>query len=70
MTVKKHITRITRNYWKPTPKKWRQIGDSLLAISTMGVPAVLMDHYWIGVSMFTSGIIGKFLTNLFTEKSA
>ena len=69
MVIKKHITKMTQNYWKPTPKKWRKIGDALLAVSTMGVPAVLMNHHWVGVSLFITGIIGKFLTNLFTEKN-
>lgn len=70
MTVKKHVTKISRNYWKPTPKKWRKIGDSLLAISTIGVPAVLMNHQWIGISLFVVGVIGKFLTNLFAENNS
>ena len=26
---------MTSNYWKPTPKKWRKIGDSLLAAATI-----------------------------------
>jgi hypothetical protein len=24
-----------KNYWKPTPKKWRRLGDSLLAAATI-----------------------------------
>ena len=24
-----------KNYWKPTPKKWRRLGDSLLAAATV-----------------------------------
>ena len=24
-----------KNYWKPTPKRWRKIGDALLATSTV-----------------------------------
>jgi hypothetical protein len=70
MTLKKHVTRVTQNYWKPTPKRWRKIGDALLAVSTMGVPAVLMNHHWVGISLFIIGVIGKFLTNTFAEKNA
>jgi hypothetical protein len=54
-------------YWSPTPKTWRKIGDALLGISTMGVPAVLMNHAWIGITLFMIGIIGKFLTNFYAE---
>ena len=70
MTLKKHVTRVTQNYWKPTPKRWRKIGDALLAVSTMGVPAVLLNHHWVGISLFIIGVIGKFLTNTFAEKNA
>lgn len=61
------LKKILKKYWSPTPKKWRQIGDALLGISTMGVPAVLMNHAWIGITLFIIGIIGKFLTNFYTE---
>jgi hypothetical protein len=67
MGIKKHITKMKKNYWAPTPKKWRKLGDSLLAVSAMGVPAVLMNHHWVGISLFIIGIIGKFLTNFFTD---
>jgi hypothetical protein len=54
-------------YSEGTSKKMRKLGDSLLAISMMGVPAVLSNHQWIGISLFVSGVAGKFLTNLFTD---
>ena len=58
---------LKNKYWKPTPKKFRKIGDVLLAISAIGVPVILMDYKWIGISLFILCIIGKFLTNYFTE---
>lgn len=61
------LKKVLKKYWSPTPKKWRQIGDALLGISTMGVPAILMNHAWIGITLFIIGIIGKFLTNFYTE---
>ena len=61
------LKKILKKYWAPTPKKWRQIGDALLGISTMGVPVVLMNHAWIGITLFMIGIIGKFLTNFYAE---
>jgi hypothetical protein len=35
----------------------------------MGVPAVLMNHHWVGITFFIIGIIGKFLTNFFTDNN-
>ena len=61
------LKKVLKKYWSPTPKKWRQIGDALLGMSTMGVPAVLMNHAWIGITLFMIGIIGKFLTNFYAE---
>lgn len=62
----KSLKKLNKKYCAPTPKKWRQIGDALLAVSAMGVPAVLASHPWVGISLFLIGIIGKFLTNLFS----
>jgi hypothetical protein len=67
------------NYWKPTPKKWRKLGDSLLSVSTvLSIGGLwqfdnLKDVFtsnelkvMIVLSIFL-GIIGKFLTNFFVE---
>ncbi len=67
------------NYWKPTPKKWRRIGDSLLAVATL----LSIGGLWqfdslkdvftpfelkvMIVSSILTGVIGKFLTNFFKE---
>ena len=64
----KTLRRMKRNYYSPTPKKWRKFGDALLGVSAMGVPAILMSYTWVGVTLFIIGIIGKFLTNFFTEE--
>jgi len=71
-----------KNYYKPTPAKWRKIGDSLLAVAALfgggGLIAfdqlkqVYSEHelkVMIG-STIVLGIVGKFLTNFFTDEKA
>jgi len=71
-----------KNYFAPTPKKWRKVGDSLLAIASLfgagGLIAFdqLKEIYtahelkvMIGSALLI-GIIGKFLTNFFTDEKA
>jgi len=64
----KHLNTLAKNYYAPTPKKWRQLGDALLAVSLMGIPAELAGYKWVGLTLFALGIIGKFLTNFFKEE--
>jgi hypothetical protein len=64
----KHIAKMKNNYYAPTPKKWRQLGDALLAVALVGIPAELSGYKWIGLTLFIVGIIGKFLTNFFKEE--
>ena len=71
--------KITGSYWKPTPKKWRRIGDSLLAVaSVLAIGGLwqfdnLKDIFTpfeikvMIVSSITLGVVGKFLTNFFKE---
>lgn len=71
-----------KNYYKPTPIKWRKIGDSLLAVAALfgggGLIAfdqlkqVYSEHelkVMIG-SAIVLGVVGKFLTNFFTDEKA
>jgi hypothetical protein len=66
-----------KHYWKPTPKKWRRLGDSLLAVATV----IAIGGIWqydslkeiftpgeLKAMIITSiafGVVGKFLTNFF-----
>lgn len=59
-----------KNYWAPTPKKWRKIGDALLGISTLSVPAMMADYKPLAIGLFAVGVIGKFLTNFFTDEES
>ena len=67
------------NYWKPTPKKWRKIGDSLLAVATvLSIGGLwqfdnLKDVFTptelkaMIIASILLGVVGKFLTNFFKE---
>ena len=75
----KKVNSLMCNYWKPTPKKWRKIGDALLAVSTV----LSIGGLWqfdnlkdvfapnelkiMIVLSLVLGVIGKFLTNFFVE---
>lgn len=68
------------NYYKPTPTKWRKIGDALLA--SAGIVAVgglwqfenLKEIFTMSeikimiISSIVLGVVGKFLTNFFKEE--
>lgn len=68
-----------KHYWKPTPKKWRRLGDSLLAMATLiAVGGIWQFDYlreiftlremrfMISTSIIL-GVVGKFLTNFFKD---
>lgn len=56
-------------YGSPTPKKWRKLGDALLAVSTTITGYAIADDMskWISLTALGLGVVGKFLTNFFTE---
>jgi hypothetical protein len=72
---------IVKNYWAPTPKKWKKIGDALLATSTMITVGGMMQFEnlkevftleqirWITIAPMILGVIGKFLTNFFKNSN-
>lgn len=56
------------SYWQPTPKKWRKIGDSLLAISLFATPyPIVANDKALAITCLVIGVIGKFLTNFFSD---
>ena len=61
MTFKK----FHEHYSKPTNVTWRKVGDALLGVALMGIPAQLASYTWLSITMFIIGIVGKFITNLF-----
>lgn len=56
-------------YASPTPKKWRKLGDALLAVSTTITGYAIADDWskWASLSALVLGVLGKFLTNFFSE---
>ena len=70
-----------KSYWAPTPKKWRKIGDAILAVGTFVTAGALLEYdkmkeiftaqevKAIIAVAFVLGVTGKFLTNFFTTES-
>jgi hypothetical protein len=61
--------KIKSAYYAPTPKKWRKLGDALLAIGTTLTGYAIADDWDKGlqISSLILTVFGKFLTNFFTE---
>ena len=60
--------KMLKNYYKPTPVKWRKLGDALLAVSvTITGFAVYENVQWVALTALITGVIGKFLTNFFKD---
>ena len=70
-----------KHYWSPTPKKWRKIGDSLLAVATVlsigglwqfdNLKDIFTPNELKGmiIASIALGVIGKFLTNFFKDET-
>ena len=57
------------HYYKPTPKKWRKLGDALLVIGgTITAAAMTGEILWLQYTALTCTVLGKTLTNFFTEE--
>jgi len=60
--------RMKRNYYNPTPKRWRKLGDALLGVSTTITGfAIYEEAKWVAIVALIAGVVGKFLTNFFGE---
>ena len=70
---------IFKNFYLPTPKKWRRIGDAILAVGTAVTAGGLIGFdqlqeiysakelkIIIGIAFFL-GVAGKFITNFFKD---
>lgn len=56
-------------YYKPTPKNFRKLGDTLLGMSQFLTGySIIMDEKWLGLLCIAIGTIGKGLTNFFVDE--
>ncbi len=60
--------KMLKNYYKPTPVKWRKLGDALLAVSVAITGFAMYGNVqWVALTALITGVIGKFLTNFFKD---
>lgn len=58
------------NYFKPTPKRVKVLGDSLAA-SAMFIATITMvsGYEKIAIGVAVTGMVGKFLSNFFADET-
>jgi hypothetical protein len=57
-----------KHYFSPTPKRLRVLGDSLAAAGTFGAGIVILNgHPVMGTIIMVIAVIGKFISNFFTD---
>lgn len=57
-----------KGYWKSTPLMFRKIGDALLGVfSIVSVSSVITEHKNLAIASLVIGVIGKILSNFFTD---
>jgi hypothetical protein len=63
-TTKKYTIKL-KNYFAPTPKLFRMIGDTLLSVGSLLTGyQILCDEKTLALISLTLTLIGKFMTNL------
>jgi hypothetical protein len=59
-----------KHYFSPTPKRMRVLGDSLAASGTFGAGIVILNgHPVAGTIVMVIAVIGKFISNFFTDEA-
>ncbi len=60
-----------REYFKPTPKRIRIFGDSLAAAGTFGAAIIVLNgNPLAGTVIMVVAVIGKFISNFFSDESS
>ena len=58
-----------KQYFAPTPKRLRVLGDSLAAAGTFGAAIVILNgNAMAGTVIMVVAVAGKFLSNFFAEE--
>jgi len=57
-----------KGYFKPTPKRFRILGDSIAAASLF-IAGLNLDHPKIMLISGIAGAVGKFVTNFFGDEA-
>lgn len=61
---------IKDGYYKPTPTKWRKLGDTMQETAIVAAAIVALfaaPPAWVPVAIFAVGRLGKIITNFATE---
>lgn len=59
---------LSEKYWAPTPKFYRALGDTLLALgSIVASYGILEGSTVMSIVVLLASVIGKFFTNFATE---
>jgi hypothetical protein len=56
-----------KNYFEPTPKRFRVLGDSIAAMSLF-IAGLNIENPKLMLASGICGAIGKFITNFFAEE--
>jgi hypothetical protein len=57
-----------KHYFSPTPKRIRIFGDSLAVAGSFGASIVVLNgHPLLGTIIMGIAVIGKFISNFFTD---
>jgi hypothetical protein len=56
-----------KNYFEPTPKRFRVLGDSIAAMSLF-IAGLNIDNPKLMLISGIAGAVGKFVTNFFAEE--
>lgn len=56
-----------KNYWEPTPKLFRVIGDTLLSVGSIAATySIISDMKGVAIACLICSVVGKFMTNMAT----
>lgn len=67
--IEKRVKFNFKSYYEPTPANLRKLGDALLGASQFVAGyAVIADHKGLTIAFLIIGLVGKFMTNFFSEQ--